>query len=176
LEWIKQRLDKNQNDYFLRRFKHDRDCHALLFWLLYYIFKNIPYHHNEIIESCGVDNMNIELLEIYQSNQFYEVERKGLLFVNKEVWSGKINKNLMLELFSFLRPNIIKVETDDRDSGSNFSGENSLILRSRSRSIISSSGSERLVEPPSMPVKRAGSQFSSGSNTPVSDRSLDSFG
>jgi hypothetical protein len=122
--------------------------------------------------------MNIELLEIYHSNQFYEVERKGFLFVNKTVWGEKINKNLMLELFSFLRPNIIQRETSDRHSRQNSNRENSLILRSRSRSPVesSSSGSERIVVRRMSPVKRAGSRASSESNTPVSSGSISSFG
>jgi hypothetical protein len=32
----------------------------------------------------------------------------GLLYVNQKSWNGKISQNLMLEMFTFLRPNLIE--------------------------------------------------------------------
>ena len=84
------------------------DRSSINYLLIDFILHNIPYNQHKPIEILGEDNIDVGLLDYYNSDIWFKQEKIGLLYVNKYSWSKAISKNLMLEIFSILKPKSLR--------------------------------------------------------------------
>jgi hypothetical protein len=73
-------------------------------------------------------------MNIYLNNTFFKTEKQGLVYVNSRAWANRVSKNLMLELFEFLRPKKIEVRKVEEKK----SRRSSAILQLRRKNSLSS--------------------------------------
>lgn len=82
--------------------------------LVKFILRNIPFNQHKIIELIGESNVDIELLDYYNSDVWFKQEKTGLVYVNHFQWSKAISKNLMLEILEILKPKPLASKLEEK--------------------------------------------------------------